>query len=209
MRPCFLAGAVLIPLFAAVSGAADLPPAPPAMNQTFPSNASFEGVPVNPLPASPAGPTPREWSVDFIFGLPMGMRAQRSLGEDGSSPWLVEGFLGFELIFPGVGAGVRRRLELFRGTSNTLLVSPGVDGYLFYDYFSSIGGWFGGGPPCIGLLGGDIDLIWEHRASERWEGLFGLKLGAGAETWIGKSMDPPTHRILVLPIVGVFGGWRF
>src|ERR1051326_6681551 len=47
-----------------------------------------------------ATPVAQTWTVDLELGLPTGLRAQHCLGDNMGRDWLVEGFAGFELIFP-------------------------------------------------------------------------------------------------------------
>jgi hypothetical protein len=47
----------------------------------------------------------------------------------------------------------------------------------------------------------DVDLTWQHHASERWDGVLGLKLGAGPV--FGDRVRG------VAPVFGVFAGFHF
>lgn len=200
MSPRLPLGGVLVLLCAAASQAGDPPPpgsaAPIAAPIASPSGAES----VNPLLVSPAGAVAHDWSAELLFGLPTGLRAQHRLGVDGTSPWLVEGFLGFELIFPGVGGGVRRRLEVLQGERHSLVISPGVDGYVFYNTFYTDRCRCRREYPVLGMAAADVDFIWQHRVCDSWDGMLGLKLGAGVAGGNGVG---------VLPLVAVFAGWCF
>jgi hypothetical protein len=126
-----------------------------------------------------ASPVDHPWSLDIELGLPSGLRAQRSLGDNVGHDWLVEGFVGFEIIFPMAGGGLRRRFTLVCGERDTFQISPGVDGYVLYNTLHDIS-WFSNTPRTIGLVTGDVDILWQHAMSDRWSGTLGVKLGAGS-----------------------------
>src|SRR5262249_16729295 len=145
---------------------------------------------------------PRRWHVDLLLGLPGGLRAQRALG---SSPWMIEGFAGLELIFPVLGLGVRRRFTLVEGTCNALLINPGIDVYLVA-FPTSGGGGLAPGSGSLGVSAGgaliaDVDLVWRRASGDGVESQFGLKLGAGP---VAGHRAPP-----VMPVVGLYLGWGF
>jgi hypothetical protein len=142
------------------------------------------------------------WSVNFVVGLPSGVRVQRLLGEEGRFNFQAEAFAGLELIFPMLGGGLRGRLVPLCGKNDALVLSPGVDAYILYNIFSGGGDLLGGGPSFIGLAAVDLDVSWRHTFRNHGEGEFGIKLGAGL---------PFGHRTsgTAVPVAGVFWGWRF
>jgi hypothetical protein len=138
------------------------------------------------------------WHMDLLFGLPLGVRAQRDIGD---TPWVCEGFLGLVLINPSVGAGLRRRCVLYQGETRSFMVNPGVDAYLSaIADFSGIGnamGGGGGGGGTGGFFSADVDLIWSHAGACGSDSRLGVKLGGAVGT--GGA----------LPIASFFLGWSF
>lgn len=175
----------------------------PAMPVTpSPAVAPVVAGGVAPVPAADA-PEPRSpWSVDYIVGLPAGVRVQRILGEEGVFNLQAEGFVGLELILPTVGAGVRGRLVPVCSANNAIIISPGADAYLLYNIFHGGGELFGSRSAGVGLAAVDIDIAWRHTFRRHGEGEFGVKLGVGA------PFGHDTNGTAV-PVVGLFGGWRF
>jgi hypothetical protein len=171
---------------------------------------SSDDPPAMPLPVDRGGPAdyllsecPAPCStsstVDFIFGLPTGFRFQRAMSQE--RQWHLEGFVGFELIFPIAGGGVRRRYEPFCGQHDALVVAPGVDAYLLINPFHNETNFIIGGGPPLGLaMTADVDVMWRHSFGSICESQLGVKLGAGVG--YGASWG-------VLPVSGVFGGIRW
>lgn len=166
--------------------------------------------PMAPAPSIPAGVPPvlwvpaaepaNPWEADFVFGLPLGVRFQRSLhpGEGGLA---AEGFVGLFLIFPTVGGGLRLQHAPIGDLNDALLLNPGIDAYLLLNPFAGTSGEdFIGGPAAAGVLAVDVDCAWQHRYGEACSGELGFKLGGG----IGFS-----RRVGFIPLVGVFAGLRF
>ncbi len=161
----------------------------PLAEVAHPSSVSWNDSPLHEA---------HDWSLDFILGLPSGFRLQRSLDSDGL--WQIEGFAGLELIFPTSGVGLRRRFMPIAGSVDCLTVSPGVDAYLLYNLARNSGGFFGGGPDFWGLFAADVEISWHHAWNAHVDGEAGIKLGAGVVS------TEPWH---VLPVAGIFAGWRF
>jgi hypothetical protein len=137
------------------------------------------------------------WHVDLVLGFPAGLRVQHSLF---GTPLAVEGFLGLELIVPTAGLGLRWQGTVLQGSSNALMISPGIDAYvgtLESGSWGSSAHWrtfFG----CAG----DVDLVWRHVLGDGVEGNVGIKLGLVA--------GGTSHRSgFTLPVLGVCMGWGF
>jgi hypothetical protein len=152
----------------------------------------------SPFLLPPTRETSSPWSVDLLLGLPTGVRAQCVLDADGDRVWLAEGVVGFELIMPLVGGGVRRRFTAPCGEYDALILSPGMGVYLLINPLADND--FFGGPPVAGLVAADVDFVWRHAYPGGWDGRLGLKLGAGAG--YGSSWG-------IGPVVSVFAGWQF
>jgi hypothetical protein len=183
----------------------------PAAAQTGPLLPAAPNPSIAPVVAGGAepvlaadAPEPRSpWAVDYIVGLPAGVRVQRFLGEEGVFNLELEGFAGLELILPTVGAGLRARLVPLCSTHNAIIISPGVDAYLLYNILhGGSGELFGSSSAGVGLAAADIDIAWRHTFRRHGEGEFGVKLGVGA------PFGHDTNGTAV-PVVGLFGGWRF
>ena len=186
---------VLLALFCPPAGAQ-----PPSY---FPDAA---GVIPSEWLSAPAPPTtshtdgPCFWHVDLLLGFPLGLRAQRALGE---GPWLVEGFVGLAALSPTAGVGARRQWALLEGNSNVLMVNPGIDAYLSDIVQVHSGGLFG---PSISTRGGgalvaDVDLVWRHTLAGGGESQLGLKVGGGPCLGVKGTV--------VLPVVALYFGWGF
>jgi hypothetical protein len=134
-----------------------------------------------------------------LLGLPTAIRAQRLLGGNERLGWGLEGLVGFELIFPMVGGGVRARWSPLCGNSDAFVLSPGLDAFLVYNTFHDSGGWFSGGPEGFGFFAADVDVTWRHTFSHSLEGELGCELGVGASS-AGRG---------VVPVVSVLLGCRF
>jgi hypothetical protein len=177
------------------------------------SAQSLEAVPTTPdfpplavattvNPGQPvAAPCEVCWTADLLLGLPTGVRFQHTLGEDGGRNWLVEGFAGLEVIFPMAGVGLRRRFTPMSGQWDQFVISPGLDFYLLYNTFHNGGSWFGGGA-TFEMVSADVELVWQHRLSDRCAGNVGLKLGAG---YVGNENGCP----VIIPLADLFFGFRF
>jgi hypothetical protein len=158
------------------------------------------------LPAAVAPPAtrpavqPETWHVDLMLGLPGGVRVQRNLCE---GPWMLEGFVGLELIIlPAVGVGVRRQCVFVEGTCNALLINPGLDIYGCY-VPGSIGFLHGGDPARVAVGGiADVDIVWRHTLSDGADVHFGLKLGVGAVTVPHGGSGP-------VGVAALYVGWGF
>jgi hypothetical protein len=148
----------------------------------------------------PEGFDPRATHLDVVAGLPLGLRLQTPILRGAESALAAEAFGGLYLIFPMAGAGLRYHHSVSLGGRDFLTIGPGCGVHWLHNTFSSGGGWFGGGPSGWTLVGADVDLVCRRSAESGSEGYFGLKLGGAA-----RSGSPS----LVLPIVGVFGGWQF
>jgi hypothetical protein len=154
-----------------------------------------------PAPEPPPAPAAdKPWTVDFLLGLPTGVRFQRDLLSDNGRALVVEGFGGLEVIFPGVGGGLRYRLPLRLGQNDALVIAPGADAYILANPLHGGSRLFSGGPASISLFTADADLMWQHAFSAHSEGEFGIKLGAGVAS---------ADRAVPVPVVSVFSGWRF
>jgi hypothetical protein len=158
--------------------------------------------PVAPLPIQPANGPERlgeTWGMDLVFGLPTGLRVQGFLGStEGSGP-VVEGFAGLYAIFPMIGGGFRWQGKPWCGAHDALIISPGIDANLLINPLS-YDGWFGSPRHVGSLFGTDLDCLWRHRYGSRCTGDLGLKLGVGFAGF---------NKSVVVPIAGVFGGFRF
>jgi hypothetical protein len=195
-----LAVGILVALIVSTAPAAQTGPLLPAAPN--PTIAPVVASGAEAVPAADA-PEPRSpWSVDYIVGLPAGVRVQRILGEEGVFNFQVEGFVGLELILPTVGAGVRARLVPVCSTYNAIIISPGVDAYLLYNILHGGGELFGSSSAGVGLAAADVDIAWRHTFRRHGEGEFGVKLGIGAP--FGHDANG-----IAVPVVGLFGGWRF
>jgi hypothetical protein len=188
-------GCVFLTLFFALSSRAQ---AQEPMPEPIPSGVIVTPESFKALEAPV--PCVQPWTVDFIFGLPTGFRLQRELLGNERTALLTEGFLGLEAIFPTAGAGLRARLMPFSGAHDCMQINPGLDAYVLANpFFNSGDTFFGGGPRAICVFAGDVDIIWQHAFSQRNSGELGVKLGAGESSATGRTV----------PVVGIFGGFRF
>jgi hypothetical protein len=151
----------------------------------------------SPTAEGSAGPLALPWSVDLLLGLPTGVRVQRDLLGDDQVALLAEGFLGFDLLDPTLGAGARARFVVTHAAGDALFLNPGVDFYGLLGLQS--GGFFSGHSDSFGLITGDVDLSWQHCWGD-WDGELGVKLGAGAVLGNGNGW---------VPVIALFGGLRF
>lgn len=97
------------------------------------------------------------------------------------------------------GGGVRRRFVPLSGEHHSLLIAPGVDIYFVpkKGHDTILGDSLTPGRSNE-VLGGDVDLIWQHRPSDRFDGMLGLKLGAGISLFHQGG----------LPLIAFFAGCR-
>jgi len=165
------------------------------------SPAVGQVVYVDPVaPGHPDGPRPifdPAWSVDLLVGAPTGIRLQRTLdGTDPDHPWAAEGFVGVHAIFPAFGGGVRKTVSRAWSGWDQFVVAPGVDAFLLINPDRDVFG----GAGALPFVTFDVDLVWRHEFYPGGCGEVGVKLGAG----VGFG-----ERIGVLPVVALFGGWRF
>jgi hypothetical protein len=179
MRPATRLLVSLLALFASISACAAQPAPLPV------AGGDVDGALASPI-AMPEG----RWHTDLLLGLPTGLRLQRTLGDDGRQAWVAEAFAGLEIIFPTVGAGVRRRFTPIRDTGDTLRISPGIDVYGVF--------WPANGDAYLGwragsavLITADVDFAWEHCWGERWGSELGLKLGVGAALHESDTLPVP------------------
>lgn len=155
----------------------------------------------NPQPATADDPV-SGWGTDLILGLPTGLRLQKALNPERQETFVLEGVVGlYAVIFPTAGGGVRYRFAPIQGRRDALVLSPGVDGYVLVNPFSFGHGWLSGGPTAIGMVGADVDCAWRHNLGDHCCGELGLKLGGGV------AFGPRSS--VVLPLVGVFAGFRY
>jgi hypothetical protein len=166
----------------------------PAVSTTPPEAGPLFATPPGAAQECPA----TGWGASLLLGLPSGLRLQKALSPDPNQTALLEGFAGLFLIFPSAGGGVRYRFTPLAGKTDTLYLSPGVDGYVIANPFAfgSRDNWFRG----LGLVSVDVDMAWQHSFGRHTDGEFGVKLGAAAS--VGRLSG-------VVPIVGVFGGFRY
>ncbi len=179
--------------------AATLPPASSFAQEPAPWDARPDpGVRYDPRPtfAAPEA-SPGGWRVDLVAGLPIGFRAQVPLAEGERVSLFAEGTAGLYVIMPTVGVGLRPELTLLSGWGNKLSVAPGLGVYAIYNLFRHGSGFFGGGPDGWLLGAADVDISWK-RCRGASEGELGVKIGCAAGT--GGA---------VLPLVGLFAGWRW
>jgi hypothetical protein len=143
-------------------------------------------------PATPESPS-SGWGSGLLLGLPSGFRLQKALSPDQAHTAVLEGFVGLYYILPSVGGGVRYRFTPLQGRADTFYLSPGVDGYAIFNPFPF-------GTRDVGVVSADVDIAWQHHFGRHNDGEFGVKLGAGLS--LGRVS-------LVVPIVGLFGGFRY
>jgi hypothetical protein len=146
-----------------------------------------------PLPACPEVPPDADdrWRIALDFGLPVGLRVQRRLGE---SNWWAEAGAGAWLIAPFVSTCLRYDLTLLKRERNLFALRPGV---------SATGILFG---PSLGV-GVDCEFLWQHTFAER----FGFELGvrAGVTAVLPSRADPWTNRTFAAPVLCLMCAWQF
>lgn len=143
----------------------------------------------------PAAPVPGRWHCDWLVGLPTGLRSQLRLNDDPAEAWLIEGFLGVEIILPTAGAGVRRRFVCRDDGRWSHSISPGVGCYAVY---AVLGG-------AVAVVG-DVDFIWSKRTDNGGSFDCGLKLGAGPGHG---GFVLSENRTIILPVASVILGWHY
>jgi hypothetical protein len=159
---------------------------------TVPTDPAWNAPPAVALPTSGAPPSSSDqhggpWAVDVLFGLPLGIRAQRVLGTDSDGLFRLEAFVGTYIIIPTVGAGLRMNLPCIRGDHLQFIVAPGIDVYqTIVDH---------------PFLAGDVDLVWRRDLANGFQGEWGVKLGYTVE--VGGS------RHFQAPLIAFFGGFEF
>jgi hypothetical protein len=141
-------------------------------------------------------PEPDPWHADFLLGLPTGFRLQRLLCPVGNGGLEAEGVAGLYLILPALGGGLRWHGTPLCGEHDALVFSPGVDAYLLVNPFAFGSGWFSGGPKFGGLVGGDVDVTWEHHFSNHCASELGLQLGAGVG-WASRATALPLASLIL------------
>ncbi len=193
MKRFWLACAVLRVLLTCAAGAAAQEPAPDPGGVLRPL-ADLD-LQRNAHPFAPVVDLDARWSVDFLAGLPTGVRLQRDLFTAGPSTLQAEGFLGLEVIFPTAGAGLRYRFAPFRGADDSLAIAPGIDVYGVLNPFDGHDSARG-----AGFVAADVDVVWRHTHGDRWNGEVGIKAGAG---------DVFSRHDAVIPVVSAFAGVRF
>ncbi len=195
MKTFALGGIALFVCAAAARSALAQAPAPIRLEPPGPLGWVEGPGAAPPLPA-PASPPPAPlWSVDLVLGLPTALRAQRMLTEHIA----VEGLAGFEIIFPFVGAGLRSCHAPLSGAHDALCVNPGVDAYLLADWLPG-GSGLSRHSGLLAMASADVDVLWRHNFENGCQCQIGVKLGAAVAG---------ANRGVVLPVIGVFGGWRF
>jgi hypothetical protein len=133
------------------------------------------------------------WGLDLVFGLPTGVRVQKSLSANENQTLVVEGFAGLHyVICPTLGGGIRWRWAPICGPRDALILSPGVDAYFLLVPLNSTG--------AAGLVTADLDCAWRHKYSAGLVGEVGVKVGAGIAFANGS---------IGLPIVAVYTGFRY
>jgi len=159
---------------------------------TVPADAAWNAPPAIALPTPSASSPSSEqhggpWDVDVLFGLPLGLRAQRVLGTDSDGLFRIEAFVGTYTILPTVGGGLRLNFPCIHGEHWQFVVAPGVDVYqTIVDR---------------PFLAGDVDLLWRRDLANGVQGEWGVKLGYAHE--LGGM-----HHYQA-PLVAVFGGFDF
>ena len=136
------------------------------------------------------------WSVDFLIGIPTGIRVQRFFDSEKNYGWMGEAFVGTELNYLGVGGGLRYATIPWAGEKNSFSINPGIDYYWF-------AGDTWGEATSFGVIAVDADFVWRHVYSERVSGNIGLKIGFGIFHHNRDFLPFP------LPVFSWFAGLRF
>ena len=187
-------------ILASPRAAAQTPSAPPAGALPSPVENGLSHAPEKAVGAwSTAGrdSVEKPWGLDVVFGLPTGVRLFRELTPAGDQGLEIEAFAGIYVIDPMLGGGLRWHFTPYHGECNSIILRPGVDGYvLFNPLFGLLGG-----NKMIGVAAVDVDLVWQHEINRRCTTEFGFKVGAG-----DAFSSTGSH---LLPIASILFGLRF
>ncbi len=139
----------------AISAVAEPPPARPA------NDPLLDAVPV--LVELPKAPVEESLRVSLDVGLPTGLRVGARLFE---SRFWAEFGVGVWWIVPYASTALRYDLHLYEGRANTIAVRPSVSATVIPLREISFG------------FGGDLEVIWQHRFTNRLVTDLGFRLGA-------------------------------
>jgi hypothetical protein len=145
-----------------------------------------------PLPACPTPPPEADdrWRVALDFGLPIGVRVQRRLGE--SNFW-AEGGAGAWLIAPYVSTCLRYDLTVLKRERNLFALRPGVSATCIL-----LGPW---------AAGIDCEFLWQHRIADA--GCLELGVRAGVSAVFPGRDDWFTNRTFPAPVLCLMCSWQF
>jgi len=211
MRPCQLA----LPLFLvglALNGAVTAePPLSWSRDTTYPLPTSpASAIPEGSAWLTPTAPTGRVaedvapphalgqqslFDSELLLGLPTGIRIQGALTRWENASFWLEGFAGFYVIVPLVGAGGRFSYTAWSGPHSALVFRPGIDIYCAINPLPGLGG-----DAAVGLLGTDLECAWFHDFGQGHCLELGLDLGAGFNN---------STKSGVLPLASMFLGFCF
>lgn len=162
------------------------------------------GLPTAPWPADPLlDPPPLSscpevlpeaddhWRVAVDFGLPIGVRVQRRLGE--SNVWAEAG-VGAWLIAPFASVCLRYDLTVLKRERNLFALRPGVSATCVLL----------GPNPAFGI---DCECLWQHTFAERFTLEMGVRLGASVV--IPSRNDRWTNRSFPAPVLCCMWAWQF
>ncbi len=166
--------------------------------------APADRINANPALLQSDLPPVHPWSIDFLIGLPTGVRVKRFVDGSRDSGFIVEAFAGIGLFYlPMAGVGVRYACLPWTGDYNVFSISPGVDVYGLFAVASSnsSSGYLSSNNNIHGasLIAMDVDFCWRHVYDERLSGELGLKVG------LFSFFAFP----FPLPVLSLFAGFRF
>jgi len=119
------------------------------------------------------------------------VRIQRAVGPESDTDLVLEAFAGLYAIFPAAGVGARLQFLPLSGQHNSLVISPGIDAYVT----SLILTWGT-------AVGANVDIAWRHVYASGCDGRVGVELG-------GADLIRADRYNVLVPVVALFGGWRF
>lgn len=164
-------------LFAATA-VADSPD--PLLGRPAPSRPSDPLLDPATLPTCPDPPRD-DWRIAADFGLPVGVRVQRRLGE---TNWWAEGGVGTWWIVPYASACLRYDCTLLKRERNLFAIRPGVSATAIL-----FGPWPGAGV--------DAEFVWQHTFNGRVTTELGVRLGmtavfaGGNDRWVSGTLPAP------------------
>jgi hypothetical protein len=152
-----------------------------------------------------------QWRADLLFGLPLGVRLQRRLGQ--SRFWAEVGG-GLFVISPNLYIGLRSDGTLWDTGRHSVQARPGlVTAYNFgYDLEPQRSTWslFANDRVSnFGYTAIDCDFSWRARWSDRLHGELGLKLGLGIAYSLEGNANSKSLDLIPVPLIAITLGLNY